>query len=238
MIKFNVLFRYSIELVVKFGNEFGWKRQTKSGNTVQLFTQGSSLSAMVAQRGISEPLPFVSCDWPHQEPARKVSLEARSETRLCVPIRAGEEVPLQTHYQYKLHVELLSLVAEEYPNKLPLFAMVSSPFSRSLQVLGKIESWTYSSCCHALTFVQLGIWGQTLYALVFFLHYNFNNLNFKTMEEHLHRFTVLVQVSIFIFHYSFQGAIGKKSKKDEDQINCIHTFCLEVLGAFLKKKNL
>lgn len=96
---------------------------------------------------------------------------------------------------------------------------------------------TYSSCCHTLTFVQLGIWGQTLYALVFFLHYNFNNLNFKTMERHLHRFTVLVQVSIFIFHYSFQGAIGKKQKRwRPNQLYSLLCFAWKSLGAFWRRK--
>lgn len=39
MIEFNVLFRYSVELVVKFGNEFGWKRQTKWEHSSALYSR-------------------------------------------------------------------------------------------------------------------------------------------------------------------------------------------------------
>ena len=99
MIKFNVLFRYFTELVVKFGNEFGLKRQSKLEHSSTLYSR-----IVFVCRGSSarNQCAFTVC------PLRLASLGASKEdvfaggqveTRLLVPIRPGEEVPLQTHYQ-------------------------------------------------------------------------------------------------------------------------------------------
>lgn len=90
---------------------------------------------------------------------------------------------------------------------------------------------------HTLTFVQLGVWGQDLYSFVFPLHYNFNNLRlwreFFTVVQYWCMFLM-----IFIFHYSFQGAIGEKKKKKVKTKSTVFTslLCLEVPWSILKKK--
>lgn len=100
MIKFNVLFRYFVELVVKFGNEFGLKRLSKWEHSSALYSRIVFVCHGSTDRN---QCAFTICLM------RLASLGASKEdvfaggqveTRLLEPIRPGEEAPLQTHYQY------------------------------------------------------------------------------------------------------------------------------------------
>lgn len=65
MIKFNVLFKYFIELVVKSGNEFGLRRQGKLEHRPSTLYSSIVFVCLIEQPGISVLLPFASCEWPH-----------------------------------------------------------------------------------------------------------------------------------------------------------------------------
>lgn len=117
---------------------------------------------------------------------------------------------------------------------LPTICPILSPLSWSCKSL----QGSILLVAHTLTFVQLGVWGQDLYSFVFPLHYNFNNLSFKTMERVLYSCTVLVHVSDDFYIPLFISRSNWEKKKKVKTKSTVFTslLCLEVPWSILKKK--
>lgn len=120
---------------------------------------------------------------------------------------------------------------------LPTICPILSPLSWSCKSL----QGSILLVAHTLTFVQLGVWGQDLYSFVFPLHYNFNNLSFKTMERVLYSCTVLVHVSddfyipLFISRSNWEK---KKKRWRPNQLYSLLCFAWKSPGAFWRRKSL